>query len=398
VKKLIDMANESSIEAFFNTILITGVIYGFIFIAVLFFSKKRKGNPLLFLGLIVLFISLNNFQAWLIDIGFTCPIVYIKYLKIPWYFMCMPLFYVFLIHYLKIQQKINSFLNLTVGLFICGIIVRILLIYYTQINHDIDTNTVLNKFNSYEEIGSFSYTLIIFIYPVFIFTKNKALLEFVMNYDDLVWLKHFFIMGSLILVFWIIAIIINFNSNSFSEPIIYYPLRLCTSVLIYWIGFKGLFRYRMLEDRIMLRASLKPKQVLNIKKLKLFNDSIETISNNRSEKQQKLFKKINKYIFEQKKYLDPYISLESLSKELNMSSGHLSNLINNYSKRHFSDYINDFRVKQVKKIIKDKEYVNYTIVAIGLESGFNSKSTFYSAFKKFTNLSPTQFRKQLATN
>ena len=148
----------------------------------------------------------------------------------------------------------------------------------------------------------------------------------------------------------------------------------------------------------MLRASLKPKQVLNINKMKLFNDSIETISNNQSEKQKKLFKKINKYILEQKKYLDPYISLESLSEELNMSSGHLSNLINNNSKRHFSDYINDLRVKQVKKIIKDEEYANYTMVAIGLESGFNSKSTFYSAFKKFTNLSPTQFRKQFSTN
>ena len=42
----------------------------------------------------------------------------------------------------------------------------------------------------------------------------------------------------------------------------------------------------------------------------------------------------------------------------------------------------------------EKEYVDYTIVSIGLESGFNSKSTFYSAFKKFTNLSPTQFKKE----
>jgi len=392
------MDYESKIEAVFNTILITGVIYGFIFMAVLFFSKKRKGKPLLFLGLIVLSISLNNFQAWLIDINFSCPIEYIKYLRIPWYFMCMPLFYVFLVYYLKIQQKINSFLNLTVGLFICLIVARIFLIYYTQINDEIDTAILLKKFSIYEEIGSFIYALIIFIYPIFIFEKNKELLKFVMNYDDLVWIKQFLIMGGLILLFWISAIITNFNGHEFSEPIIYYPLRLCTSVLIYWIGFKGLLRYRMLEDRIMLRASLKPRQVLNIKNLELFKDSIEIINNNQCEKQQELFKKINKYILEQKKYLDPYMSLESLSEELNMSSGYLSCLINKYSNKHFSDYINDFRIKQVKKIIKDEDYANYTIVAIGLESGFNSKSTFYSAFKKFTNLSPTQFRKQFATN
>ena len=392
------MVNESSIEAIFNTILITSVIYGFIFIAVLFFSRKKKGKPLLFLGLIVLFISLNNLQAWLIDLGFTCPIVYIKYLRIPWYFLCMPLFYVFLVHYLKIQRKINSFLNLTVGLFIFGIIARILLIYYTQINNDIDPSIILKKFNSYEEIGSFSYALIILIYPIFIFKKNRELLKFVMNYDDLVWIRHFLNMGGLILFFWLIAIVINFNGNKFSEPIIYYPLRLCTSVLIYWIGFKGLLRYRLMEDRIMLRESLKSELRLNTKNLELVNASIEIINNNQTEKQHELFNKINTYILEQKKYLDPYMSLESLSEELNMSSGHLSSLINKYSNMHFSDYINDYRVKQVKKIIIDETYAHYTIVAIGLESGFNSKSTFYAAFKKFTNLSPTQFKKQFAAN
>jgi len=392
------MVNESSIEAIFNTILITSVIYGFIFIAVLFFSKKKKGKPLLFLGLIVLFISLNNLQAWLIDLGFTCPIVYIKYLRIPWYFLCMPLFYAFLVHYLKIQRKINSFLNLTVGLFIFGIIARILLIYYTQIINEIDPSIILKKFNSYEEIGSFSYALIILIYPIFIFKKNRELLKFVMNYDDLVWIRHFLNMGGLILFFWLIAIVINFNGNKFSEPIIYYPLRLCTSVLIYWIGFKGLLRYRLMEDRIMLRESLKSELRLNTKNLELVNASIEIINNNQTEKQHELFNKINTYILEQKKYLDPYMSLESLSEELNMSSGHLSSLINKYSNMHFSDYINDYRVKQVKKIIIDETYAHYTIVAIGLESGFNSKSTFYSAFKKFTNLSPIQFKKQFAAN
>jgi AraC-like DNA-binding protein len=392
------MVNESSIEAIFNTILITSVIYGFIFIAVLFFSKKKKGKPLLFLGLIVLFISLNNLQAWLIDLGFTCPIVYIKYLRIPWYFLCMPLFYAFLVHYLKIQRKINSFLNLTVGLFIFGIIARILLIYYTQIINEIDPSIILKKFNSYEEIGSFSYALIILIYPIFIFKKNRELLKFVMNYDDLVWIRHFLNMGGVILFFWLISIVINFNGNKFSEPIIYYPLRLCTSVLIYWIGFKGLLRYRLMEDRIMLRESLKSELRLNTKNLELVNASIEIINNNQTEKQHELFNKINTYILEQKKYLDPYMSLESLSEELNMSSGHLSSLINKYSNMHFSDYINDYRVKQVKKIIIDETYAHYTIVAIGLESGFNSKSTFYAAFKKFTNLSPIQFKKQFAAN
>jgi len=391
------MTKNFSIEALFDIVLITGVIYGFVFTTILFFSKKRKGKPLLFLALLVLSISLNNLQAWLIDIGFVAQMVYIKYLRIPWYFMCTPLFYAFLVYYLKIHKKINSFLNITVGLFLFGIVTRIILIYYTQINEmsSTDINNLLVKFNSFEEMGSFGYALIIFTYPISIFIKNKKLLKNIMNYDDLVWMKHFLIMGGIILFVWIIAIVQNFNDNSFSKPLIYYPLRLCTSILIYWVGFKGLFRYQILEDRIMLRESIIPKKLTEESDLKLFKNIIKPDSTVKSEKQKELYKKIDHYILEQKKYLDPYISLESLAEELNISSGHLSFLINTYSVGHFSDYINKLRVKEVKKIIGDEDYINYTIVAIGLESGFNSKSTFYSAFKKFTNLSPSQFKKQI---
>jgi AraC-like DNA-binding protein len=91
------------------------------------------------------------------------------------------------------------------------------------------------------------------------------------------------------------------------------------------------------------------------------------------------------------------LSLESLANDLKISNGHLSFLVNTYSKKHFSDYINEFRVDQVKKLIVDKEFINYTIESIGLESGFNSKSTFYSAFKKFTDLSPLQFKRQFVS-
>ena len=63
-----------------------------------------------------------------------------------------------------------------------------------------------------------------------------------------------------------------------------------------------------------------------------------------------------------------------------------------------SDYINEFRVDHSKKLIRDPEFKNYTVVSMGLESGFNSKSTFYSAFKKFTNMTPVEFRNSIEKN
>ena len=151
------------------------------------------------------------------------------------------------------------------------------------------------------------------------------------------------------------------------------------------------------SDRI-LRENIN-NEILSKKgsiKFKLEKEPGDHFPTEKSDKQQKLFQKISTYIVEQKKYLDPYLGLDSLAEDLNVSSGHLSFLINTYSDHNFSDFINELRIEQVKKLIMEKEYIDYTIVSIGLESGFNSKSTFYSAFKKFTNLSPTQYKKEYA--
>ncbi|MGK0448800.1 MAG: YesN/AraC family two-component response regulator, partial [Polaribacter sp.] len=87
------------------------------------------------------------------------------------------------------------------------------------------------------------------------------------------------------------------------------------------------------------------------------------------------------------------VSLTTLSKEFNLSEGYISQLINNNSDLNFNDYINSLRVNEAKEMLFNIEYENYTIIAIGLEAGFNSKSSFYSAFKKFTNKTPNEYKK-----
>ena len=391
------MTIDSPIVQFINTILITGVVYGISFFGVIFFTKKRKGKPLFFLSFIVLFISLNNLQTWLIAMDYTSSNVYVKNMRIPWYFLCMPLFYVFLVYYSKIHKKVISFLYLSLSLFGFLVLLRFSLIVYTQINQFkfLDTIQYIDQYSVLEEMVSFIYTIFIFIYAIMMLTKNKKWFEYVLQYDDLRWIKHFLLLGVLILVIWITAIFRNFLIGGFSSPHIYSPLRLVTSLLIYWVGFKGLFRYRVLEDRIVLRENItkeissKKLEGLNLEQSGNVFDKSNIV---KSEKQQNLFDRINIFVKNHKKFTDPYLSLESLAEEIRMSKGHLSFLINTYSEKNFSDYINGFRVDQVKNWILDDEFENYTIESIGLESGFNSKSTFYTAFKKFTDLTPSQFK------
>lgn len=105
------------------------------------------------------------------------------------------------------------------------------------------------------------------------------------------------------------------------------------------------------------------------------------------------FKELKQVMRQQKLYRNPTISLVFVANQLSISSGYLSRLINTLTDGNFNDFINTFRVNEVKRKLKDPEYNNYSILSIGLESGFNSKSVFYTTFKKQTGVSPSEYRK-----
>ncbi len=104
------------------------------------------------------------------------------------------------------------------------------------------------------------------------------------------------------------------------------------------------------------------------------------------------FKELDFLMRETKIYRDATLGLDSMSEKLNISGNYLSQLVNKLSGCNFADYVNGFRIEDAKAKLKDPEFANYTIISIALESGFNSKSTFYNAFKKLTGILPKEYR------
>ena len=94
-----------------------------------------------------------------------------------------------------------------------------------------------------------------------------------------------------------------------------------------------------------------------------------------------------------KPYLDPELTLSQLAKDLSISRSQLSQLINDGIGENFYDFVNKYRVEQVKKLMIDPQVKNYNMLGIALEAGFKSKSTFNLIFKRFTGLTPTEYRK-----
>ena len=110
------------------------------------------------------------------------------------------------------------------------------------------------------------------------------------------------------------------------------------------------------------------------------------------EEKEKIKNKLISYIQEEKPYLEPTLTLPALSEKLSVNSRYLSQIINESFNKNFNDFINEYRVRESEKLLGENSGTKKTMLEIAYYSGFNSKSSFYDAFKKYTGVTPKEFK------
>ena len=108
----------------------------------------------------------------------------------------------------------------------------------------------------------------------------------------------------------------------------------------------------------------------------------------------RLSKELIQYFVSEKPYLNGKLSLSDVAQQLGISVNHLSQVINEQTGMSFFDFVNSYRIEEVKLRLNNSDHENFTLLGIAYDSGFNSKSNFNSIFKKFTGFTPSQFAKQ----
>lgn len=109
---------------------------------------------------------------------------------------------------------------------------------------------------------------------------------------------------------------------------------------------------------------------------------------------EELRKRVICFIEENKIYLEPSLTITQLSKKLSIPVPYLSRVINESFNLNFCDFINRYRIEESKQHLKSISTTKKTILEIAYTVGFNSKSSFYEAFKKQTGIIPTEFIKK----
>lgn len=145
-------------------------------------------------------------------------------------------------------------------------------------------------------------------------------------------------------------------------------------------------------NKVILKALQQPEIFAGITQ----NETTKYLGSNLTSDQIEEYKQqLLALISSEKPFLDPEVSLADLSEKLSISTKYLSQVINQSFDKSFFDFINSYRIQEFQQILKESRDDKLTILEVMFQVGFNSKSSFNSAFKKETGQTPTQFRKKI---
>ena len=204
---------------------------------------------------------------------------------------------------------------------------------------------------------------------------------------------YLFLIISLVLLFYFIVR----NPDQFESLII-----LNTAIItpyIYLITFKGISQPTIWQIQPELAKENVEKEMDTVQQLAEERENQQTDENSTMEKSglnsnkvDEIAKRIVVLMEQDKLYRETELTLQQLSDKLQLPTYQVSQAINEGMKRNFYDLVNSYRVEEAKRLLKDRKSMNYTILSVGFDAGFNSKTTFNTVFKKFTGYTPTAFR------
>ena len=110
------------------------------------------------------------------------------------------------------------------------------------------------------------------------------------------------------------------------------------------------------------------------------------------ERKTQYLQEILRLIETEKVYRSHEISLVKLSEKMSIPPRYISQIINEKCEVSFTEFINQYRIKEAKEILLDPDYLKFSISGIASEVGFSSRQSFHQAFKRFTGTTPAKFR------
>lgn len=239
---------------------------------------------------------------------------------------------------------------------------------------------------------------------IILYVKHKKNTGNLFSYNkgvDLKWMRlaiagYVFYFTSLVLVE-----ILDFTYDEYFLPLVYFGY-------LFYLIINGL-KQKPIADVFNSKIDLKPLEInTDLVKQANANTNVSTESKDKNqdkdryktsslkdeERIQEIISSLTNYIEESKEYRNPRLNMMDISRKIGINYKYISQAINHHYNKNFQSLIAEYRVEDAKKLILDVEYENLTLEAMGEICGFQSKSTFYTTFKKITGKTPMQYKEE----
>lgn len=356
------MQATPSFDSWTSLFLLASAMGIFLFITIIF-SKNKKTLPI---GFLVLAFSLILFQYVLFWTRYETVFPYLQLLPHLCYYTTGPLLYLYFLNLYKKEVSFNFGLHFLPAFLV---LVTYLAVLINQLGiAEIQVPWRWFSINPwFIAIHMACYSLLIF----FQIYRRKATNE----YENLRarWSKiltSLYITFTLAYISYYVLVKFDFFNSEWD-----YAISIIMSLSIYTIGFFIMKQPQVFDGEFFSQLFL-PSQNADAS----FEESLMN----------ELYLKLTRYMEIEKPFIDNELRLVNLADSLGFSTHLLSKVINKKSGKNFNQFVNDYRLLEAKRLLIENP--DYSIKTIYFDVGFNNKATFYQAFKKEFNCTPSQYR------
>lgn len=165
--------------------------------------------------------------------------------------------------------------------------------------------------------------------------------------------------------------ILSYLLARFRSRALFYPLGIGSSLFLVWAGIRAFVVHERFQTEDVPQPANEPEA---------------------TSAQAALLERAVRLLEDEKLFKQPNLKLADVAGRLSISPHYLSRIINHQAQASFTDWVNTYRVAEVKRLMADPTFGHYTLEGLGLEAGFGAKSTYQASFKRLTGQTPSQYR------
>lgn len=235
---------------------------------------------------------------------------------------------------------------------------------------------IYSVFEAFIPVQGITYTILII---KTVAEYNRSIKDSYSTIDliNLNWLKYLTL--GMIIIWFLVALVTVASTIGLFFAEINAFINIPLAILIYSIGYMGLKQPEIFIEP----GSFSPENGSGTKYQRsgLSEESAEEIKN-----------RLIALMTTEKPYLSQELTLQKLAERLKTSNHNLSEVINTRLHQSYYDFVNQYRIEEFKNRLADPESERYNLLSIAFDSGFQSKGTFNSIFKKFTGMTPSEYK------